>query len=125
MIKRVLFGIGIFLIAVACQQSYDVAEPDQLIEKQEMVDILTDMMILDAASNVSDIPLLKNDIKAYTFISDKYDIDSIQLKQNLAYYNTKFDENLEVYEQVKKRIEVKRNVIDSILSRADSLKTKQ
>lgn len=125
MIKRVLLGLGIFLMAIACQQSYDVAEPDQLIEKQEMINIITDMMILDAASNVSDIPLLKNDIKAYTFIADKYNVDSIQLKQNLSYYNTRYDENLEIYEQVKKRIEVKRNVMDSILSRADSLKTKE
>ncbi|MDN6279614.1 MAG: DUF4296 domain-containing protein [Psychroflexus sp.] len=125
MIRRVLFGVGIFLMVVACQKSYSVAEPDQLIEKQEMIHIITDMMILDAASNVSDIPLLKNDVKAYRFIADKYNVDSIQLKQNLTYYNTRFDENLEIYEQVKKRIEVKRNVMDSILSRADSLKTKQ
>lgn len=111
-------------MVVSCQESYEVSKPHEMIGKDKMVEIVTDMMILDAAVNVSDIPLKKNDISSYQLISKKYGIDSIQLKQNLNYYNTQFDDNLEIYKKVKANVEAKRNALDKPKEDSDSTSVK-
>lgn len=112
MIVRGFSFFFIIALLISCQNRYRVPEPEKLIEEEKFINILTDMMILDAAANVSDVPLKKNDISSYQFLSEKYDIDSVQLKENLAYYNSQFDENLEIYKLVKEKIEAKRQALD-------------
>lgn len=124
MIKRLSYIFFILTMMVSCQETYEVSKPDQLIGKEKMVEIVTDMMILDAADNVSDIPLKKNNISSYQLISKKYGIDSIQLKQNLNYYNTQFDENLEIYKEVKANVEAKRSALDEPKEDSDSTSVK-
>lgn len=123
MIKRLSYILFALVMMVSCQKAYEVSKPDELIGKEKMVEIITDMMILDAAGNVSDIPLKKNKISPYQLISEKYEIDSIQLKQNLNYYNTQFDENLEIYEEVKANVEAKRKALDKTNEDLDSIQT--
>lgn len=114
-----LASIGLMLFA--CQDSYTVEKPNQLIAKEQMIDILEDMLILDAAKNVSKRQFEVNDIQLYNYIITKYDIDSITLRENLEYYNQQFDENLEIYDSVKARIDNRKKIVDSIVKRQDSL----
>lgn len=120
MIRRLSCIFVTLIMMVSCQEKFEESEPDQLLGKEKMVKIVTDMMILDAAGNVSDIPLKRNNISSYQLISEKYGIDSIQLKQNLNYYNTQFDENLEIYKEVKANVEAKRKALDESKEDVDS-----
>ena len=112
------------LTVLACQDSYRVQKPDLLIEKEEMMLIVEDMMILDAAKTSSKKPLELNNIQVYNFITSKYKVDSLKLRQNLEYYNLQFSDNLEIYDTIKSRLEAKKARVDSLVKIQDSLKVK-
>ncbi len=112
------------LTVLACQDSYQVEKPDRLIDKEEMMLIVEDMMILDAAKTSSKKPLQLNNIQVYSFITSKYKVDSLSLRQNLEYYNLQFSDNLEIYDTIKSRLEAKKVRVDSLAKIQDSLKVK-
>ncbi|MBZ9651532.1 DUF4296 domain-containing protein [Psychroflexus montanilacus] len=106
----------------SCQNVEKIEKPEKLLSKSEMKDLLYDMVLLDAASGVNEKRLKDLDIKMFDFLSKKYKLDSIELKQNIQYYNMKFDDNLEIYEQVKDSISRLEQSYDSITKARDSLK---
>lgn len=106
----------------SCQNVEKIEKPEKLLSKSEMKDLLYDMVLLDAASGVNEKRLKDLDIKMFDFLSKKYNLDSIELKQNIQYYNMKFDDNLEIYEQVKDSISRLEQSYDSITKARDSLK---
>lgn len=106
----------------SCQNVEKIEKPEKLLSKSEMKDLLYDMVLLDAASGVNEKRLKDLDIKMFDFLSKKYKLDSNELKQNIQYYNMKFDDNLEIYEQVKDSISRLEQSYDSITKARDSLK---
>lgn len=106
----------------SCQNVEKIEKPEKLLSKSEMKDLLYDMVLLDAASGVNEKRLKDLDIKMFDFLSKKYNLDSNELKQNIQYYNMKFDDNLEIYEQVKDSISRLEQSYDSITKARDSLK---
>lgn len=106
----------------SCQNVEKIEKPEKLLSKSEMKDLLYDMVLLDAASGVNEKRLKDLDIKMFDFLSKKYKLDSIELKQNIQYYNMKFDDNFEIYEQVKDSISRLEQSYDSITKARDSLK---
>lgn len=120
-VKIAFLGILLFNL-LACQDTYEVNEPDELISKQKMIDIIEDMMLMDAAKNISSRQFRVNDIRLYDVIKTKYDIDSTRLRQNLEYYNQQFEVNIEIYDSVKARLQRRKNSVDSIAIVKDSIK---
>lgn len=113
--------MGLIFIT-SCQNVEKIEKPEKLLSKSEMKDLLYDMVLLDAASGVNEKRLKDLDIKMFDFLSKKYKLDSNELKQNIQYYNMKFDDNLEIYEQVKDSISRLEQSYDSITKARDSLK---
>jgi len=105
----------------ACQNKKEVEEPDHLLNKSEMKNLVYDMVLLDAAMGVNEKRLKELDVNMLEFLSKKYKIDSIDLKQNLLYYNLNFDDNTEIYQYVKDSISALEKTYDSISKVTDSL----
>ena len=105
----------------ACQDKKEVEEPDHLLSKPEMKNLVYDMVLLDAAMGVNEKRLKELDVNMLEFLSEKYKIDSIDLKQNLLYYNLSFDDNTEIYQYVKDSISALEKAYDSISKVTDSL----
>lgn len=80
------------------------------------------MVLLDAAAVVNDEPLKELDVEMLEFLSKKYDLDSTDLKQNILYYNLKYSDNIEIYENAKDSIDKLKNAYDSISNARDSLR---
>lgn len=109
------------LINIGCQSVDDVEKPEHFLNKSEMKNLIYDMVLLDAAVSVNKRRLEELDIEFLEFLSKKYNIDSTDLKQNILYYNLNFDENTEIYNEVKDSISKLEKVYDSISKVSDSL----
>lgn len=111
----------LMLINIGCQSVDDVEKPERFLNKSEMKNLIYDMVLLDAAVSVNKRRLEELDIEFLEFLSKKYNIDSTDLKQNILYYNLNFDENTEIYTEVKDSISKLEKVYDSISKVSDSL----
>ena len=79
-----------------------IDKPDDLISKNEMVDILTDMLIAIGAEDIKNNNLQRN-VNYFPLVFEKYNIDSTQFKESNAYYISRIDD----YEQILKRVEAR------------------
>jgi len=111
----------LMLINIGCQSVDDVEKPEHFLNKSEMKNLIYDMVLLDAAVSVNKRRLEELDIEFLEFLSKKYNIESTDLKQNILYYNLNFDENTEIYTEVKDSISKLEKVYDSISKVSDSL----
>jgi Glu-tRNA(Gln) amidotransferase subunit E-like FAD-binding protein len=85
--KRLL--LFFFLIFISCDKSFKAPEPEILLKQSVMEEILYDISLLKAAKSKSYKILKDNNIQADIYIYNKYKIDSITLRENIAYYATK------------------------------------
>ena len=129
---RILHFLAFLLILQSCNKNAYEA-PVDLIPEDQMVEILSDFMILNSAQGANKKILedrLKNPL-GYVF--KKYKIDSTQFENSNAYYARNIDQYSLIYQRVKekldakkqriqKRIEIQNKVADSLRKlKSDSL----
>ncbi|WP_051907818.1 DUF4296 domain-containing protein [Flavimarina sp. Hel_I_48] len=120
MIKALYILLTLLLFA-SCQNVERPEKPDNLIPEDKLKDILYDVSLVNAARDFSRGQLKNAGIKPDTFIYKKYDIDSLQFAGSLAYYSVDFNRYLKIWEEVSERLEVKRDAVDSLIRRTDSI----
>lgn len=121
--KKLIFLLLTMIFAVSCTSKTIYKKPDDLIEKDKMISIWTDIYIARGAKTVQTKDLRKN-INYLPLVFEKYKIDSAQLSESNLYYTSKIDDYQKMFEEVKRRlIEQKeiyqpKNELDSITERA-------
>lgn len=90
------------LLLINCTSNTIIKKPDNLIPKNQMVDLLTDLLLASGAENVKNLQLKRN-VNYYPLVFEKHHIDSIQFKESNHYYSTKVDE----YDQIIKKVETR------------------
>jgi hypothetical protein len=115
--RKVLASLCILFVLFACESKVNYQKPDNLLSKKQMVDLLFDMHIAAATSNVSNLKLVKN--RNYmSLVYEKYGIDSTEFAINNLYYTSNIDEYEEIFEVLEKRL---KKLQDSIYDTLDSL----
>ncbi|MGY8915479.1 MAG: DUF4296 domain-containing protein [Flavobacteriales bacterium] len=118
--KAVLFIFCVVLIS--CGEKV-VKEPEQLISKEKMADILYDLAILTAAKNTSTDILVQNKIETMEYLYTKYGIDSTQFVENNLYYASIPSEYVAIYTEVDSRLEAVQKIMDKARKiKADSIR---
>ncbi|WP_437396476.1 DUF4296 domain-containing protein [Flagellimonas lutimaris] len=132
-IVTLFFGM---ILLVSCAEKV-VEEPENLIPKEKMTEILHDLAILNAAKSGAAIKFKDSGIDVMDFLYKKYGIDSTQFSESDLYYASIPLEYQSIYENVEKRIQVQKDTMeargerrnDSVrkasLKRSDSLKAIQ
>lgn len=101
----------------------EVQKPEKLFSKEQMVDMIYDLTILEAIKVNNPIFLEDNNIDPYTYIYKKYKIDSLQFVQNNKYYASDIKEYAKIYEKVQQRIEQNKSEVDTLLKKESSKKS--
>lgn len=106
--KKILPILIVLSILASCKKEV-VKTPENLIEKEKMVNIMYDLSLLEAIKihNPSSLDTFR--INSNQYIYKKYKIDSAQFAQNNIYYAADYKEYKKMYEQVKSRLD--KNVI--------------
>jgi hypothetical protein len=96
-----------------------VNKPDNLIAKDKMIDVMYDLSILEAMKyqNLASLDTYKVNPSQYIF--KKYKIDSVQFAHSNIYYASNYTNYKEMYDDVIKRIEAKKTVMDSLVKKED------
>lgn len=120
---RFIFLLFVILI-LGCTSNTIMKKPDDLIPKKEMIDIMTDIYIANAAMSVQD----KNGERNRNYMSlvyEKYQVDSAQLSRSNLYYLSKVDDYEKMHKKVMERISEMRIAKDKEFRIYDSIKRAQ
>ena len=103
-LKRVLFTCIATVFLWSCHDIKKREKPEDLIPKDEMITLLTDIYIINAAKSVNRKNLIIDGFILNEYVQDKYGIDSLQLKTSNAYYASNLDEYEAMFLKVKSNL---------------------
>lgn len=112
----------LLMLILSCQTADETKKPDNLLSKDQMVLILSDIAVLKTANDVNTNRLSKFIESPFDYVTQKYQVDSLTIAQNIEYYNFQFNDNLTIYKRVEENIKKRKEKIDSINTLIDSLK---
>jgi hypothetical protein len=112
--KKIITFLTIITLFVSCKDEV-VNKPEQLIEKDVMVNIMYDLSILEAIRNQNPTSLDTFKINSRDYIFKKYKIDSVQFAKSNVYYAADYNEYKSMFEQISKRLETNQKKVDSLI----------
>lgn len=115
--KKLLL-LAILIGFVSCNEDV-VSKPDNLIPRDKMIDVMYDLSILDAVKYQIPVSAVAYEINPSKYIYKKFKIDSLQFAQSNIYYASDYTDYKDMYDEVIKRIESKKTVLDSLLIKQD------
>ena len=118
--KKLLL-IVLCVLALSCD-SHTAPKPEHLLAKDELVNVLYDIALLQSIKSFQPAVLDTNNVDAHTYIYKKYKIDSLTFAQNHAYYASDIEDYEKIEKEVSNRIQQKR---DELTPKKDITATKK
>ena len=117
--KTLLFLVLIFL--VSCTSNTILKKPKDLIPKDSMVLLLTDLYIAKSASSEKNLNNERG-INYTSFVYNKYKIDSTRFNSSNFYYTSKLEEYDLIFKEVKEKLLLKKIKIEDKIKDANTSK---
>lgn len=118
--KKVLY-ILVFIFLGSCTSNTIYKKPDNLIPKDTMVALLSDMYIALSAKNIKN-KIQQRQVNYLPFVYDKYKIDSARFKESNVYYTSVIEQYNEILLEVKDNINKEHKKYSEELKTQDSIK---
>ena len=109
--KQVVYIFFILITLVSCTSRTIYKKPENLIGKEKMIKIWTDLYIAIGAKSVK-TKTLEKDNNYIPLVLEKYKIDSIQFSKSNIYYTSRIEEYEKMFEEVQKRLDDLKNIYD-------------
>ena len=109
--EKILYAISLLLFLSGCNRDV-VAKPDRLIEEDTMMEILYDLLIIDAIKAQNSYAPQNQSINPKEYIFKKYKIDSLQFTESNRYYVSQIEQYKKMYDKVSERIEAEKKAAD-------------
>jgi hypothetical protein len=118
--NKAYFIVALILALSACTSNTVIKKPDDLIPKEQMVELLTEMMLATGAEGIRNAEGDRN-IDYFPLVFAKYGIDSARFKRSNFYYTSRIDDYEEILSRVDARLKELRIEFDRERMRADSM----
>lgn len=116
------YRIIIFILFLfSCQDIKRPEKPDDLISKHDMVSILTEAYLANAAQSIKNQSLFAEEIDLDSLVYVKFNIDSIQFKRSNDYYSFNFNTYIEILNEVEENLKSREKLLDSIIRTAQEI----
>lgn len=112
----------ILLLFISCQDIEKTETPNDLIPENKMVEVLTELSILNSAKNYNKRFLEETGFKPDEFLLNKYNIDSVQLVESTKYYARNYTRFESMYEKVQRNLEALKIELEIKKSREERLR---
>ena len=109
--KLTIYIFFIFFTLASCTSRTIYKKPENLIGKEKMINIWTDLYISMGAKSVK-TKNFEKDKNYIPLVLEKYKIDSIQFSKSNIYYTSRIEEYEEMFEEVQKRLNDLKNIYD-------------
>lgn len=106
---------------IACTSNTIIKKPDNLIPKDQMVDLLSDIFLADGGNNIKNINLQRK-INYFPLVFEKYKIDTTRFRKSNYYYTSRIDDYDEILKKVDERLKALKEQYDQEIKLADSIK---
>lgn len=103
--NRFLVYILLSFFVLSCSDIDKPKKPNNLLSKNKMIDIITDISLVNAAKGMNSKLLDDKKINPVRYVYEKHGIDSTQFAENSNYYAYDIKEYEDIYVQVKQRLE--------------------
>ncbi len=115
--KSLLLFVLLALLLSGCYKvnKLEVKKPANLIPKEKMVDILTDMEIVQGAAVINRERYLGyQDIEKsyYQVLFNHYHVTESQIRSSMDYYNSQGTEMANIYDKVMSKLTEKQTILD-------------
>ena len=105
---KLFYFLFAVLLIFSCSDKVHYEKPQDLLGKEEMINLLYDMHLAVGTSNVKNVHLEKN--RNYmSLVFAKHGVDSTQFASSNIYYTSNVDEYEEIYEEVQRRLDTLKN----------------
>tara|TARA_R110002073_G_scaffold279026_1_gene443017 strand:- start:280169 stop:280552 length:384 start_codon:yes stop_codon:yes gene_type:complete len=91
------------MVCVSCTSRTIYKKPHNLISKEKMVDLWTDIYLANAAKNIKNIGSQRK-INYLPLVYNKYKIDSTTFMESNVYYTSKIETYEKMFQEVEERI---------------------
>ncbi|WP_264531494.1 DUF4296 domain-containing protein [Flavobacterium sp. N502540] len=112
--KNFIVIILVLFLSVSCKKEL-VKQPAKLIGKDQMIDIMYDLSILEAMKYQHPVSADSVETNPTAFILKKYKVDSVQFSQSNRYYAADYENYKSIFDEVGKRLAVNQRATDSIV----------
>ncbi|MAO07284.1 MAG: hypothetical protein CL596_01070 [Alteromonas sp.] len=121
--KKVVY-ILVLVILASCQHVDRPEKPENLIPKDQMVQILAEAYTGNAARSISNRTLREEGLQIDSLIYNKYRIDSLQFVESNDYYASEINDYIAIMEEVKAVLEARKVTVDTLLAQEKRLQKK-
>lgn len=118
--RRLFIFVLTLLVLNACTSNTIYKKPDDLIPKNQMVDLLADLYLANATNNVKTIKMERK-LDYMPLIYEKYGIDSLRFQNSNVYYMSRIDDYEGIYKKVEARLKKMLDTTELSLKIKDSL----
>jgi len=118
--NKPLYIIILSFLLVACTSNTIIEKPDNLIPKDKMVDLMTDLLLATGARNIKNINEERK-VNYFHLVFEKYNIDSTQFKESNFYYTSKIDDYDIMLKEVERRLKKLKLEFDNEREKQDSI----
>ena len=112
--KKVVLFLILVSLNLSCKEGV-VKKPENLIEKEVMVDFMYDLALLEAIKYQSPNALETHKINPDEYIYKKYKIDSAQFAQSNIYYASDYKEYKKMYDQINSRLVKNKSLLEEAI----------
>ena len=114
----VIFFLSLFFFS--CTSNTILKKPKDLIPKEQMVDVITDLFIAIEAKGIKNENLERN-VDYAPIIFEKYQIDSTRFMESNLYYTSKIDEYNDILNEVDRRLKLLVDEYENVIEKNDSI----
>jgi hypothetical protein len=104
----------VIIVVASCSDVKKTPEPETLYSQEKMAEILYDMYLIDGTLQTNRRAFIDLKVAPDEYLYQNHKIDSVTFAKNLAYYNDRIDQYLEIVENVEEKINLKSEKIDSL-----------
>ena len=112
---RIIHTVIIIFFFISCQDVKRPEIPVDLIPEEQMVDVLTEVYLINAARSFDNRTIMDNKMKLDSFVYKKFDIDSLQFVKSNAYYTSNLATYDKLFLKVQERMQVIKKNVDSLM----------
>lgn len=121
MIMRKTMFLSVAIILTSCGEKL-MQEPENLISKEKMAEILADMAIVNSAKSTNIGIIRDNNIDPTDYVFQKHGVDSVSFVQSDRYYASIPIEYEAIYTEVESKLERQKKILEDAKKLSDSLR---
>ncbi len=122
--KKLRYIFFLSILVLSCTSRTIYKKPKNLIDKEKMITIWTDIYIAAGARSVK-TKSLRNKINYIPLVLELHAIDSIQFSKSNIYYTSRIDEYEKMFEEVQNRLKEQKDRYDPEVKKDSLRKLKQ